>query len=101
MGRAQEGLADMEDARRDKATDDHNVIDDAIQDRGEGYTVFSIVSILLKFSLSMERADRHLACWGSLSAFGKETEEFGHKRLHGEGGMCSMCGINDYFLISS
>lgn len=39
----QEGLADMEDARRDKATDEHNVIDDAIQDRGEGYTVFSIV----------------------------------------------------------
>ncbi|KJA20777.1 hypothetical protein HYPSUDRAFT_42870 [Hypholoma sublateritium FD-334 SS-4] len=42
MGRAQEGLADMEEARRDKATDEHNVIDDAIQDRGEGYTVFSI-----------------------------------------------------------
>lgn len=49
----------------------------------------------------MDRTDRHLACWGSLSAFGKETEELGHKRLHGEGGMCSMCGINDYFLISS
>lgn len=46
MGRAQEGLADMEEARRDKATDEHNVIDDAIQDRGEGYTVFSIVSLL-------------------------------------------------------
>ena len=43
MGRAQEGLADMEEARREKATDRHNVIDDAIQDRGEGYTVFSIV----------------------------------------------------------
>ncbi|KAF8895701.1 NADPH oxidase regulator NoxR [Gymnopilus junonius] len=42
MGRPQEGLADMEDARKDKATDEHNVIDDAIQDRGEGYTVFSI-----------------------------------------------------------
>ncbi|KAF9460762.1 NADPH oxidase regulator NoxR [Collybia nuda] len=42
LGRMQEGLADMEDARRDKATDEHNVIDDAIQDRGEGYTVFSI-----------------------------------------------------------
>ncbi len=47
MGRAQEGLADMEEARRDKATDEHNVIDDAIQDRGEGYTVFSIVSLLV------------------------------------------------------
>jgi hypothetical protein len=42
MGRTQEGLADMEEARKDKATDEHNVIDDAIQDRGEGYTVFSI-----------------------------------------------------------
>jgi tetratricopeptide (TPR) repeat protein len=42
MGRAQEGLADMEEARRKKATDEHNVIDDAIQDRGEGYNVFSI-----------------------------------------------------------
>ncbi|CAA7261646.1 unnamed protein product [Cyclocybe aegerita] len=42
MGRLQEGIADMEEARRDKATDEHNVIDDAIQDRGEGYTVFSI-----------------------------------------------------------
>ncbi|KAG6857726.1 hypothetical protein H0H87_004142 [Tephrocybe sp. NHM501043] len=42
LGRMQEGLADMEEARRDKATEEHNVIDDAIQDRGEGYTVFSI-----------------------------------------------------------
>jgi len=40
----QQGLADMEEARGCKATDEHNVIDDAIQDRGEGYTVFSIVS---------------------------------------------------------
>ncbi|KAI0759964.1 hypothetical protein BD413DRAFT_487097 [Trametes elegans] len=42
MGNQQEGLADMEDARREKATEEHGVIDDAIQDRGEGYTVFSI-----------------------------------------------------------
>jgi len=42
LGRMEQGLADMEEARRDKATDEHNVIDDAIQDRGEGYTVFSI-----------------------------------------------------------
>lgn len=42
LGRLKEGLADMEEARRDKATEEHNVIDDAIQDRGEGYTVFSI-----------------------------------------------------------
>lgn len=46
MGNVQEGLADMEDARREKATDEHGVIDDAIQDRGEGYTVFSIVRFM-------------------------------------------------------
>ena len=57
--------------------------------------------VYLKISLSMDKTDHHLACWSSLSAFGKETEEFGHKRLHGESGMCSMCGINDYFLITS
>ncbi len=43
MGRLEAGLQDMQEATRDKATDEHNVIDDAIQDRGEGYTVFSIV----------------------------------------------------------
>ncbi|KIM78245.1 hypothetical protein PILCRDRAFT_824726 [Piloderma croceum F 1598] len=42
MGNLEEGLADMEEARKEKATEEHTVIDDAIQDRGEGYTVFSI-----------------------------------------------------------
>jgi len=32
----------MEEARRQKVIDRHSVIDDAIKDRGEGYTVFSI-----------------------------------------------------------
>ena len=44
LGDIDEGLRDMQDARNQKATDEHNVIDDAIADRGEGYTVFSIVS---------------------------------------------------------
>jgi len=49
LGREQEGLTDMQEAKRDKVTDEHNVIDDAIQDRGEGYTVFSIpVGILYR-----------------------------------------------------
>jgi neutrophil cytosolic factor 2 len=39
-------MADMEEARREKAIDDHDVIDDAIQERAEGYTVFSIVSAI-------------------------------------------------------
>ncbi|KAJ6497767.1 NADPH oxidase regulator NoxR [Mycena sanguinolenta] len=42
MGRIEEGLADMEEAKRVKAIDEHNVIDDAIVYRGKGYTVFSI-----------------------------------------------------------
>ncbi|KAJ7182454.1 hypothetical protein C8R43DRAFT_5763 [Mycena crocata] len=37
-----EGLADLRAARQAKVTKDHNVIDVAIRDRGEGYTVFSI-----------------------------------------------------------
>ena len=54
MGRVDEGLELLEDGRRQKATDEHNVIDDAIRDRGEGYTVFSIVrdlSLSLYFAL--------------------------------------------------
>ncbi|KAG6879171.1 hypothetical protein C0992_004704 [Termitomyces sp. T32_za158] len=42
LGRMQEGLADMERAKREKVTEEHNVIDEAIQERGDGYTVFSI-----------------------------------------------------------
>ncbi|KAF8178509.1 NADPH oxidase regulator NoxR [Mycena galopus ATCC 62051] len=42
MGRMAEGLSDMEEANRVKATDEHNVINDALADRGEGFTVFSI-----------------------------------------------------------
>ncbi len=43
MGRVQDGLQDMQEASRDKAIDDHKVIDEAIRDRGEGYMVFSVV----------------------------------------------------------
>lgn len=42
LGYPTEGLAEMEDARNQKVTDEHNVIDDATRDRGERYTVFSI-----------------------------------------------------------
>lgn len=43
LGYLNEGLAEMEEARKLKVTDEHDVIDDAIRDGGEGYTVFSIV----------------------------------------------------------
>jgi hypothetical protein len=49
MKRLQEGLADMEEGRREKATPEHDVIDDAIRERAEGYTVFSIVSVIHLF----------------------------------------------------
>ncbi|TFY56521.1 hypothetical protein EVJ58_g7591 [Rhodofomes roseus] len=42
LGQVDEGLRELQDARREKATEEHNVIDDAITDRGDGYTVFSI-----------------------------------------------------------
>ncbi|KAF6760167.1 NADPH oxidase regulator NoxR [Ephemerocybe angulata] len=42
MGRMDEGLQVMQEARGEKATEEHNVIDEALADRGEGYTVFSI-----------------------------------------------------------
>lgn len=43
MGRVQDGLQDLQEASKDKAIDDHSVIDEAIRDRGEGYMVFSVV----------------------------------------------------------
>jgi len=49
LGQIQQGLAELEEAARQKATEEHNVIDEAIRDRGEGYTVFSIVNFILKF----------------------------------------------------
>ncbi|KAJ3570908.1 hypothetical protein NP233_g4105 [Leucocoprinus birnbaumii] len=42
LGRMEEGMQDMQEASRDKAIDDHKVIDEAIRDRGEGYMVFSV-----------------------------------------------------------
>ena len=43
LGYAEQGMADMQEASKQKVTNEHGVIDDAIRDRGEGYTVFSIV----------------------------------------------------------
>jgi hypothetical protein len=45
MGNFDDGMSDLESARQEKVLDEHSVIDDAIADRGEGYTVFSIVRI--------------------------------------------------------
>ncbi|OSX61905.1 hypothetical protein POSPLADRAFT_1066338 [Postia placenta MAD-698-R-SB12] len=42
MGQVDQGLAELQEARKEKVTPEHSVIDDAIADRGDGYTVFSI-----------------------------------------------------------
>ncbi|KAF8839437.1 hypothetical protein BDN67DRAFT_905562 [Paxillus ammoniavirescens] len=42
LGYPQEAMYDLEEARKEKVTEEHDVIDEAIRDRGEGYTVFSI-----------------------------------------------------------
>ncbi|KAH7883164.1 hypothetical protein F5I97DRAFT_1902619 [Phlebopus sp. FC_14] len=42
LGYPQEGMYDLEEARKEKVTDEHDVIDEAIRDSGDGYTVFSI-----------------------------------------------------------
>lgn len=42
MDRVNEGLQDMNEARSQKATGEHNIIGDATADRGEGYTGYSI-----------------------------------------------------------
>ncbi|TEB37430.1 NADPH oxidase regulator NoxR [Coprinellus micaceus] len=41
-GQMDKGLQMMQEARREKATEEHNVIDEALADQGQGYTVFSI-----------------------------------------------------------
>ena len=43
MGRFQEGMELLYAAQLEKSTPEHDVIDDAIAESGEGYTVFSIV----------------------------------------------------------
>ncbi|CAE7186647.1 unnamed protein product [Rhizoctonia solani] len=53
QGRLDGGIQDMREAQQTKVTEEHGVIDDAIQDQGEGYTVFSIpVGILYRPSES-------------------------------------------------
>jgi len=74
MGRMQEGLAELQDASQAKATDDHTVIDEAIADKGDGYTVFSIpVGVLLP------------AC-------GKQIEKSQDEGLYGQGQAGCLCG---------
>ncbi|RUS18785.1 hypothetical protein BC938DRAFT_475894 [Jimgerdemannia flammicorona] len=42
IGRIDAGLTDLYHAQKDKQTEEHDVIDQAVLDRGKGYSVFSI-----------------------------------------------------------
>jgi len=85
MGKVQEGLQDMQEASRDKAIDDHKVIDEAIRDRGEGYMVFSVVrchdSPAFIILLTVVQA-----CWCSLSALREKVEKYSYQRFLGRAG---------------
>ncbi|KDN46517.1 hypothetical protein RSAG8_04170, partial [Rhizoctonia solani AG-8 WAC10335] len=49
MGRPEEAMVDLIAAQKEKSTPEHDVIDDAIREQGEGYTVFSIpVGVLFR-----------------------------------------------------
>lgn len=75
---------DLDEAQKDKATNEHNVIDDAILAQGNGYTVFSIVNTSFFFHPELH-ANILLACWGTLPALREEIEERGSKGLYGQG----------------
>jgi hypothetical protein len=84
MGRTKEGLADLEEARRAKATDEHNVIDKAIAELGKDFTVFSIVRArFLHTSLSLTTFDS--ACGGDIQTTREENEEYQGQRLSRNG----------------
>ncbi|CAE7146265.1 unnamed protein product [Rhizoctonia solani] len=49
MGRVEDAMQDLAAAQKQKSTPEHDVIDDAIKEQGEGYTVFSIpVGVLFR-----------------------------------------------------
>ncbi|KNZ46269.1 uncharacterized protein VP01_740g3 [Puccinia sorghi] len=53
QGAEEDGMIDLQEARKEKQTPEHSVIDDAIADRAEGYTVFSIpVGVLYRPAMS-------------------------------------------------
>ena len=68
LDRVQEGLDTMAEARTLKAKEDHDIIDEAIRDQGDGYTVFSVVCYL---RFSFDHQPKHLhslsaSCTGRL-----------------------------------
>lgn len=86
LGHTEQGLADMREASRQMATDEHGVIGEAIRDRGEGYTVFSIVRSLVFVAFVIQYFNRfHLAHRCALSSGGKQDQELQEQRLSRKG----------------
>lgn len=84
MGQVDQGLAELQEARKEKVTPEHSVIDDAIADRGDGYTVFSIVSPMrdpFAHALTGSAAARRRA----VPPRRKEAQECKDEGLHGQG----------------
>ena len=73
----------MRDAQADKQTAEHNVIDDAMRDRGEGYTVFSIVSHSFIYFSYYFSDILSLACWYFVSPVREQVEECKDEGLYG------------------
>jgi len=74
LGNPEEGVQDMREAQKEKATEEHNVIDEAITDGGEGYTVFSIVSSdpSPAFPLTISLGRTCAARWDPLPSSGEQ-----------------------------
>lgn len=85
LGYVEGGMTDMQEASRQKVTDEHGVIDDAIRDYGEGYTVFSIVRDCLRSPFVWYLTWCHLAHRCAISSVGKQTQEFQEQRLSRKG----------------
>lgn len=74
LGQTQEGMTELEDASRQQSTEEHSVIDEAIRDRGEGYTVFSIVRFK-GYLVHPEKLIVFVACWCPLPTFRKQAQK--------------------------
>lgn len=74
LGQTQEGMTELEDASRQQSTEEHSVIDEAIRDRGEGYTVFSIVRFE-GYLVHPEKLIVFVARWCPLPTFRKQAQK--------------------------
>ncbi|KAJ7691948.1 hypothetical protein B0H17DRAFT_1133473 [Mycena rosella] len=72
LGRPEEGLADMEEAKRVKVTDKHNIIDKAIEDFGKGHAVFRVVGCPINLA----------SCGGGVPTISEGNEQCKSQKLN-------------------